>query len=261
MKYLKFFKTEADYNVYVKRGMTIPNISYIKEGDIIKYYYPKLILTYEGEGFAFTKRENMSMIVVDDENVTDTISNNANYYFKTSGKHTVEIELSTRHFPCIFDSNTNISIFDAPKILKSVIISSSITSISNNIFHGCTGLTSIIIPDSVTSIGASAFQGCTGLTSIIIPDSVTSIGADAFYGCTGLTSIIIPDSVTSIGADAFYGCTGLTSITCNAEKAPHFSDFAFDNIAYDGKLYVPEGSDYSSWMYRIKGYNWTIQYI
>ena len=39
MKYLKFFKTEADYNVYVKRGMTIPNISYIKEGDIIKYYY------------------------------------------------------------------------------------------------------------------------------------------------------------------------------------------------------------------------------
>ena len=97
--------------------------------------------------------------------------------------------------------------------VKSVIISTGVTSIGNYAFEGCTGLTSITIPDSVTSIGNRAFYNCTELTSITIPDSVTSIGEGAFRGCTGLTSITIPDSVTSIGESAFYCCTGLTSVT------------------------------------------------
>jgi len=74
-------------------------------------------------------------------------------------------------------------------------------------------VTSIIIPDSVTSIGGSAFSGCLGLTSITIPDSVTSIGGSAFSGCSGFTSITIPDSVTSIGKSTFEGCMNLEEIT------------------------------------------------
>jgi len=97
--------------------------------------------------------------------------------------------------------------------LKTVIISSSVTSIGNSAFYGCTGITSVTIGNNVTSIGSDAFLGCTGLTSITVPDSVTSIGSGAFTGCTGLTSITIPDSVTSFdSSSAFSGCTGLTSI-------------------------------------------------
>jgi hypothetical protein len=97
-------------------------------------------------------------------------------------------------------------------------IASSVTSIGDYAFSGCSGLTSIEIPNSVTSIGFDAFSGCSGLTGIEIPNSVTSIGDYAFSGCSGLTSIEIPNSVTSIGYGAFEYCSGLTSITVNADN-------------------------------------------
>ena len=92
-------------------------------------------------------------------------------------------------------------------------IPSSVTSLGNSCFYGCSGLTSITIPSSVTSLGGTCFSGCSGLTSIAIPSSVTSLGDDCFSGCSGLTSITIPSSVTSLGGYCFYGCSGLTSIT------------------------------------------------
>lgn len=97
--------------------------------------------------------------------------------------------------------------------VKELVIPSSVTSIGNYVFDGCSGLTSITIPNSVTSIGESAFTYCTGLTSITIPNSVTSIGHGAFFKCSGLTSITIPNSITSIESDTFGDCSGLISIT------------------------------------------------
>jgi hypothetical protein len=97
--------------------------------------------------------------------------------------------------------------------LTSVTIGSGVTSIGDAAFWGCSSLTSVTIPDSVTSIGNGVFMNCGGLTSVTIGSSVTSIGGDAFYGCTGLTSVTIGSGVTSIGYEAFFGCTGLTSVT------------------------------------------------
>ena len=98
------------------------------------------------------------------------------------------------------------------KLLTSINIPDSVTSIGVSAFDGCESLTSINIPDSVTSIGRAAFDGCESLTSINIPDSVTSIGNSAFRSCKSLTSINIPNSVTSIGDSAFDVCKSLTNI-------------------------------------------------
>jgi hypothetical protein len=131
-----------------------------------------------------------------------------------------------------YNQNTNKSKIS----LTSIVLPSSLTSVGNISFHGCSGLTSINIPSSVSFIGADAFSSCSkltsfelppsltsiessilsecaGLTDIVIPSSVTSIGNYAFLNCTGLTTVTIPSSVTSIGGLAFSGCIGLTSVS------------------------------------------------
>ena len=125
--------------------------------------------------------------------------------------------------------------FKDNKTAETVIIPSSVTTIEEEAFSGCTNLKTIIFksetqtdifpsndsqadenvqPESgVISIGDRAFYGCSGLTSIEVPDSVTIIGEEAFCDCTGLTSIAIPDSITSIGDYAFAVCTEIAEIT------------------------------------------------
>lgn len=78
--------------------------------------------------------------------------------------------------------------YDREKVLTSVEIGNSVTSIGNYAFAGCTGLTSVTIGNSVSVIGEAAFNQCAGLTSIIIPESVTSIGYKAL-GCSTTTDI------------------------------------------------------------------------
>uniref|UniRef100_UPI0040295491 leucine-rich repeat domain-containing protein n=1 Tax=Candidatus Limisoma sp. TaxID=3076476 RepID=UPI0040295491 len=130
--------------------------------------------------------------------------------------------------------------------LTELTLPSSVTSIGESAFSGCSGLTELTLPNSVTSIGNYAFSDCSGLEKItvdrgnkrydswgncnsiietgtntlivgcknsVIPNSVTSIGDCAFYGCTGLTELILPNSVRSIGDIAFTYCSGLEKIT------------------------------------------------
>lgn len=130
--------------------------------------------------------------------------------------------------------------FSDCKLLTSVTIPDSITSIGEHALSGCVGeliinsqslvgtsyrhswesvllaganFSKLTIGDSVTSIGDHAFCDCKSLTSVTIGNSVTSIGDYAFYKCTSLTSVTIPDSVISIGSEAFRGCSALTSVT------------------------------------------------
>ena len=104
-------------------------------------------------------------------------------------------------------------------------------------------VTSVTIPDSVTSIGDYAFYRCKSLASIEITDMVTSIGNYAFYGCTSLTSIEIPDSVTSIDSGAFSYCYSLIEV-CNKSSLNIVSGSNdYGNIGYYAMHIITDESE------------------
>ncbi|MBR3657841.1 MAG: leucine-rich repeat domain-containing protein [Prevotella sp.] len=165
-----------------------------------------------------------------------------------SSLSSIIVESGNQHYDsrdqcnAIINSSTNELIAGC----NNTVIPNGVTSISAEVFRGCSGLISVTIPSSVTSIGKFAFERCSGLTSIIvedgntvydsrnncnaiiekssntlitgcnnttIPEDVTSICDRAFMGCSGLTSVTIPNSVPSIGMYTFAYCSGLTSVT------------------------------------------------
>ena len=106
-------------------------------------------------------------------------------------------------------------------------------------------ITSIEIPSNVTTLSNYVFQGCSGLTSLTLPAGITEIGKGAFDYCSGLTSLNLPAGITKIGDGAFRGCSGLTSIYVYAEKVPEkgYRYDVFERVdAKKCTLYVPMGT-------------------
>ena len=163
------------------------------------------------------------------------------------------------------DSVTSIgdSCFSNCKSLKNITIPDEVTSIGIECFYSCSSLKSIVIPDSVTTIGATCFLGCGSLRSIILPSGITSLGANCFNSCSSLQEITIPSGVTVVGDYCFQYCSSLKRIICNASVAPTVYQSTFYNVAKNGTLFYPSGSDYSTWLanatYYLGLYNWTGQ--
>ncbi|MCD7777589.1 MAG: leucine-rich repeat protein [Clostridiales bacterium] len=104
-------------------------------------------------------------------------------------------------------------VFYGCSALTTATINANITEIPEGAFQSCKSLTSINIPSSVTSVGDYAFKYCYALPEISLPNGLDLIGYEAFMKCTGFTSVTIPSAVSEIGNGAFEGCTSMTSFT------------------------------------------------
>ena len=148
-------------------------------------------------------------------------------------------------------TKTTIVSYPAGKTATTYEIPTTVTSIGNGAFSGCTNLTSVTIPASVATINNNAFLKCTSLASISFaantPLKSSNIGTNVFQDCTNLktlvisgtgemrdytgafyenqpwnsfknqiTTVTIESNVTTIGMSAFYNCTNLTSVTLPA---------------------------------------------
>ena len=123
--------------------------------------------------------------------------------------------------PLIYANNLYLN----EKLLTSLEIPVSVTTINNEAFRGCTSIKSLTIHSSVTDIGESAFRECTGLTSVTIPSSVTSIGNYAFCYCTNLTEVIFKNCVGwSAGLHTSFPSIASSSLVNSATAATYLTD-------------------------------------
>ena len=89
-------------------------------------------------------------------------------------------------------------------------------------------LTNIEIPSSVTTIPESAFKGCTNLTSLTLHAGVTSIGGFAFYGCSSLYKLINNSSLSLASESSNHGYVAYyTKEIINASELTTVDDFQF----------------------------------
>ena len=80
---------------------------------------------------------------------------------------------------------------------------STLESIGERAFKGCTNLRYAIIPAS--EIGEAAFSE-SGISMVTITGAATKIKTDTFSYCSNLTYVQLPSTVETIGKYAFYGC-------------------------------------------------------
>ena len=273
MKYLKYFKTDADYqNYFNSDGFVTPNVSYVEDTNIVYYNpYDLIIMTSESNPEVMKVCYNQGWAASPDEM-------HASEAAKVTSIGTAFQELGVGSSSGYSGSNISFTFsFDEFKYFTGV------DSIDNRAFYR-SNIVSIIIPDSVTSISDRAFEACDSLpvennlryadtylygvadkslSTYTIKEGTKWIGNSAFRYCSSLTSITIPDSVTSIGESAFENCSKLREITCFATTAPSITNSTFTGVDSYGNLYYPSGSDYSFWLQNVGFFRWTgkeIQY-
>ena len=103
-----------------------------------------------------------------------------------------------------------------------------VTKIDNEAFKGA-AFTKVTLPSTITTVSEGAFSGCTKLTDVTFADEVTTIGKQAFVGCTALKELDL-NKVANIAAEAFKGCTTLATMFSSYKGVINAHGMAFDGL-------------------------------
>ena len=150
--------------------------------------------------------------------------------------------------------------------LEEVNFGPALSSCGYNLFNGSTSLSALTFDASTT--GLTYFQSVgdntSALVEVVFPDCIQTYCQDSmqyglFYGSSSLSAVTFGSGATTFQGLAFGGnMPALTSITCKAPIAPSIVSGCFSGVTSNvGTLYVPQGSDYSTWAAEL-GSNWTV---
>lgn len=184
-------------------GSSLPNITTVTAKSANKYTVNSYgVLTEYSSGSNVHIRANVSALeasVFDNVKVSSFSVSSSNKYLKA-----IDGVLYTK------DGKKLVRYPSAKK--GPVVIPSTVTSIAQNAFRGCSGITSIQIPESVSIIGSGAFYKCKKLETIHIPSKVTALRKQMFYHCRSLKNITLSSNLEILGQSAFEGCHSLENI-------------------------------------------------
>ncbi len=96
--------------------------------------------------------------------------------------------------------------------LKSIYIPSSVKTIYDNVFNGCSSLESVKFSEysKLEAINSFLFMDCVSLSDIYIPKSVKSVGSYAFFNCKSLREITFYENVEEFYGNVFELCSNIT---------------------------------------------------
>jgi len=124
--------------------------------------------------------------------------------------------------------------------LTNLTIGAGVVNIGDYAFAGCSNLASVTYnATSCTTVSYNIWDGCTHPCTLIIGSGVVSLPNSSskssygiFKGFTGLSEITIPSNVTSIGDYTFADCTGLATINFNAPSCTIGGNYS--NLCWNG---------------------------
>ena len=221
---------------------------------IVRFEMPKGFKSVEGSTFRLTTGlKPTSMLTI---KIPEGVTSFGGYMFYNNNV-VVEVEL-----PDTLETIEGQETFIKATSLKSISIPASLTSIPKQAFNQCTALEEVDFSKctSLKTIGDSAFHGCTKLTAVSIPEGVETMKVYAFFGCSALTYVSIPSTVTTMGGNMFENCTSMQTVVCKAqavgdkmltgcktvtsltlENTKTIGEYAFFNCKGITSVTIPEG--------------------
>ncbi len=152
---------------------------------------------------------------IEDEGFTSVFNNCANLERVDMSK----TKVTTITGNCF--SSTNISEFLFPEGIEviedyafqfcsftTLDLPDTITTLGVSCFDSNTNLVEVDLPDntSLRTIPNRAFWGCSNLEKAIIHEGVTTLAMQSFYNCTSLDTIYLPNTLRTIASNAIGNC-------------------------------------------------------
>ena len=183
-----------------------------------------------------TMRDNMPLLAsvdLSDATIAGYIGSDATY----SGSYNYAANTIPAY--AFYSSSTSLG----KTVLKNIVFPSTLTSVGQYAFYGCSGLAgAITIPNSVTSIETYAFYNCTSITDFKLSTSLVSLGDFALMYCNSVATFNLPATLTNIGFRPFGYCTNHNYFVVDPAN-PNYS--SPDGVLYNKDLtklvYLPCG--------------------
>ncbi len=160
----------------------------------------------------------------------------------TSGQSTISLNLSTANaltdYLCSYKYDVSYgdkrtydltaiapyALENNPKLVSALMPASTIRSIGEKAFSGCTALKTVNVGQGVKSIGGNAFWGCTGINTLTwnaaaMPDFASSPFSSS---ASALTTVNIGSTVTTLPKYLLAACDAITTVNWEPANYPDF---------------------------------------
>ncbi|MFQ8958378.1 MAG: leucine-rich repeat domain-containing protein, partial [Eubacterium sp.] len=120
--------------------------------------------------------------------------------------------------------------------------SSTLDTLGEDLFRGCTSLQSINLPENATYYYKELFLDCTSLKYVSLPSTNNTdtyknkIPDGIFSGCTSLEQVYVGSGHTGIDNNAFKNCSKLKSIVWTSDNLSSVASNALSSVPSSCKL-------------------------